>query len=58
MQTPHASRHAHPPGGQPYSIFGVLDTIKSIKPDVQTYALGACYSYASMILVRAPRVTV
>ncbi|KAG1656028.1 hypothetical protein FOA52_005656 [Chlamydomonas sp. UWO 241] len=37
-------------GGQPYSIFGVLDTIKSIKPDVQTYALGACYSYASMIL--------
>lgn len=38
------------PGGQPYSVFGVLDTIKSIKPDVQTYGLGACYSYASLIL--------
>ena len=40
-------------GGQPYSIFGILDTIKIIKPDVQTYGLGACYSYASLILVRA-----
>ena len=40
-------------GGQPYSIFGILDTIKIIKPDVQTYSLGACYSYASLILVRA-----
>jgi hypothetical protein len=31
-------------------VFGILDTIKSIKPDVQTYGLGACYSYASLIL--------
>lgn len=38
------------PGGQPYSVFGVLDAIESIKPDVQTLALGACYSYASLIL--------
>ena len=38
-------------GGQPYSIFGILDTIKIIKPDVQTYGLGACYSYASLMLV-------
>jgi len=37
-------------GGQPYSIFGILDTIKSIKPQVHTYGLGACYSYASLIL--------
>ena len=40
-----------PAGGQPYSIIGVLDAIQSIKPDVQTVALGACYSYASLILV-------
>lgn len=40
-----------PAGGQPYSVFGVLDAIKSIKPDVQTLGLGACYSYASLILV-------
>ncbi|KAF5840701.1 Clp protease-domain-containing protein [Dunaliella salina] len=38
------------PGGQPYSVFGVLDAIQSIKPDVQTLGLGACYSYASLIL--------
>jgi len=38
-------------GGQPYSVFGVLDAIQSIKPDVQTLGLGACYSYASLILV-------
>nr|ACJ24246.1 hypothetical protein [Dunaliella viridis] len=38
------------PGGQPYSVFGVVDAIKSIKPDVQTLGLGACYSYASLIL--------
>ncbi len=41
----------HFPGGQPYSIFGILDTIASIKPDVQTLALGACYSYSSLLLV-------
>eukprot|EP00967_Tisochrysis_lutea_P115582 scaffold185273_cov19-Tisochrysis_lutea.AAC.4 len=43
-------------GGQPYSVFGVLDAIKSIKPDVQTLGLGACYSYASLILVGAATV--
>jgi len=37
-------------GGQPYSIFGVLDTIRSVKPPIQTLGLGACYSYASLIL--------
>jgi hypothetical protein len=40
-------------GGQPYSVFGILDTIHSIKPEVQTLALGACYSYSSLLLVRA-----
>jgi hypothetical protein len=39
-------------GGQPYSVFGVLDAMRSIKPDIQTLGLGACYSYASLILVR------
>ncbi|KAJ9507057.1 hypothetical protein QJQ45_004662 [Haematococcus lacustris] len=39
-----------PPGGQPYSIFGVLDAMKAVKPDIQTLGLGACYSYASLIL--------
>lgn len=37
-------------GGQPYSVFGVLDTMAALKPDIQTYGLGACYSYASLIL--------
>ena len=34
-------------------MFGVLDTMQSIKPPIQTLGLGACYSYASLILVRA-----
>uniref|UniRef100_A0A7S0S5B9 ATP-dependent Clp protease proteolytic subunit n=1 Tax=Chlamydomonas leiostraca TaxID=1034604 RepID=A0A7S0S5B9_9CHLO len=38
------------PGGQPYSVFGVLDAMKSVKPQIQTLGLGACYSYASLIL--------
>ncbi|KAG2449929.1 hypothetical protein HYH02_000033 [Chlamydomonas schloesseri] len=38
------------PGGQPYSVLGVVDAIQSIKPDVQTVALGACYSYASLVV--------
>jgi ATP-dependent Clp protease protease subunit len=37
-------------GGQPYSVFGILDTIKTLKPELHTYGLGACYSYASLIL--------
>lgn len=39
------------PGGQPYSVFGVLDAMATIKPPIQTLGLGACYSYASLILV-------
>lgn len=38
------------PGGQPYSVLGVVDAVQSIKPDVQTVALGACYSYSSLLL--------
>lgn len=34
-------------------MIGVVDTIRSIKPQVQTVALGAVYSYSSLILVRA-----
>lgn len=30
-------------GGQPYSVFGILDTIKTLKPELHTYGLGACY---------------
>ncbi|MEW5313823.1 MAG: hypothetical protein WDW38_005360 [Sanguina aurantia] len=37
-------------GGQPYSVIGIIDTIQSIKPKVQTLALGACYSYSSLLL--------
>lgn len=40
-------------GGSPYSVLGVVDTIQTIKPDVQIVALGACYSYSSLLLVRA-----
>lgn len=46
--------HTHSPshaGGQPYSVLGVVDAMQSIKPDVQTVALGACYSYASLVVV-------
>jgi ATP-dependent Clp protease protease subunit len=32
-------------------VIGVVDTIRSIKPDVQTVALGAVHSYSSLILV-------
>ncbi|KAG2429026.1 hypothetical protein HXX76_011268 [Chlamydomonas incerta] len=38
------------PGGQPYSVLGVVDAMQSIKPDVQTVALGCCYSYASLVV--------
>jgi ATP-dependent protease ClpP protease subunit len=43
-------------GGQPYSVFGVLDAMATIKPPIQTLGLGACYSYASLILVGWPAV--
>lgn len=39
------------PGGQPYSILGVVDTMQAIKPPIKTVALGACYSYASLLVV-------
>jgi ATP-dependent Clp protease protease subunit len=42
------------PGGQPYSIIGVVDTMQSIKPPIKTVTLGACYSYASLLVVRVP----
>ena len=38
------------PGGQPYSVIGVVDTLRSIKPDVMTVGLGAVYSYSSLLL--------
>lgn len=40
-------------GGSPYAVLGVVDTIQTIKPDVQIVALGATYSYSSLLLVRA-----
>eukprot|EP00879_Flechtneria_rotunda_P010376 GHRR01010852.1.p1 GENE.GHRR01010852.1~~GHRR01010852.1.p1 ORF type:complete len:215 (+),score=50.35 GHRR01010852.1:214-858(+) len=43
------------PGGTPYSVIGVVDAMQSIKPPIQTVALGACYSYSSLLLVRACR---
>ncbi len=36
-------------------MLGVVDAVQSIKPDVQTVALGACYSYSSLLLVRRGR---
>ncbi|KAI8463860.1 MAG: Clp protease-domain-containing protein [Monoraphidium minutum] len=38
------------PGGQPYSIIGLVDTMQSIKPPIKTVALGAAYSYASLLV--------
>lgn len=38
------------PGGQPYSVFGVADAIKSVKPPVSTVGLGTAYSYSSILL--------
>ncbi len=34
-------------------MFGVLDAMQSIKPEIQTLGLGCCYSYASLVLVRS-----
>lgn len=31
-------------------MIGVLDVMASIKPPIQTVAMGACYSYASLLL--------
>lgn len=38
------------PGGSPYAVVGLVDAIQSIKPPVQTLAMGCCYSYSSLIL--------
>lgn len=38
------------PGGTPYSIIGVVDAMQAVKPPIQTVALGACYSYSSLLL--------
>lgn len=42
-------------GGSPYSIIGILDVMQSIKPEIQTVAMGACYSYSSLILAAGTR---
>lgn len=38
------------PGGTPYSVIGVVDAMQQVKCPIQTVALGACYSYSSLIL--------
>eukprot|EP00878_Enallax_costatus_P002557 GHUV01002739.1.p1 GENE.GHUV01002739.1~~GHUV01002739.1.p1 ORF type:complete len:295 (+),score=74.10 GHUV01002739.1:702-1586(+) len=38
------------PGGQPYSVVGVVDAMQAVKCPIQTVSLGACYSYSSLIL--------
>lgn len=44
------------PGGTPYSVVGVVDAMQAVKCPIQTVALGACYSYSSLILVSRPEV--
>ena len=39
------------PGGTPYAVIGVVDAMRQVKCPIQTVALGACYSYSSLILV-------
>lgn len=38
------------PGGSPYAIVGILDTIRAIKPDISTIAMGQCASTATVLL--------
>uniref|UniRef100_A0A383VDL0 ATP-dependent Clp protease proteolytic subunit n=1 Tax=Tetradesmus obliquus TaxID=3088 RepID=A0A383VDL0_TETOB len=38
------------PGGTPYAVIGVVDAMRQVKCPIQTVALGACYSYSSLIL--------
>jgi len=38
------------PGGQPYSVIGLVDAIRAVKPPVRTVALGCVYSFASLVL--------
>lgn len=37
-------------GGSPYSVVGMLDTIRAIEPDVSTVAMGNCSSTATVLL--------
>lgn len=38
-------------GGSAYAITGVLDTMKAVKPDISTIALGQCISTSTLLLV-------
>ena len=38
-------------GGSPYSVIAILDTLKTIKPDVSTIAFGQSLSTATLLLV-------
>jgi ATP-dependent protease ClpP protease subunit len=39
-------------GGSPYAVIAILDTLKTIKPDVSTIAFGQSLSTATLLLVR------
>lgn len=49
-QTEEIRLYINSPGGSPYAVLGLVDTLQTIKAPVQTLALGACYSYASLVL--------
>ena len=38
-------------GGSPYSVIAILDTLKTIKPEVSTIAFGQSLSTATLLLV-------
>jgi len=38
------------PGGSPYSVIAILDTLQTLKPDVCTIAFGQCASTATLLL--------
>ena len=40
-------------GGSPYSVIAILDTLKTVKPDVSTIAFGQSLSTATLLLVSA-----
>jgi len=37
-------------GGSPYAIFGILDTLRFMKPEVSTICLGQCASSSTLLL--------
>lgn len=43
------------PGGYPYAVFGIVDTMMQLKCPIQTVALGACYSYSTLVLAAGKR---